>query len=301
MINSILKIALVVGVVSLMPIESVNGQLKMTHIPTRLEDALINPDLIGILRNNVQIPPEKASAVAAPRSISLPESPVYLNEAARFSPIEPKLDTLDPAPSRLSTIEQTEQPPRVASRRSDLALSDEVADVPPATRSQSRQPAATNNQRVESDLDGNPDMLKPLAPVKGQLQFRVTGVAAMVEGQSADMLIEVYNPTGHTIGPVEVNVQVPEELTITRFDRDAWLDSERRIIAFQLDRIEPETVEKVAMKGVSNTAGKTTLNVALISGEFIVAERSVKTQVFPEQVARQQNFGDSGPADTNRK
>jgi len=267
MINSILKIALVVGVVSLMPIESVNGQLKMTHIPRRLEDALINPDLIGILRNNVQIPPEKASAVAAPRSISLPESPVYLNEAARFSPIEPKLDTLDPAPSRLSTIEQTEQPPRVASRRSDLALSDEVADVPPATRSQSRQPA----------------------------------VAAMVEGQSADMLIEVYNPTGHTIGPVEVNVQVPEELTITRFDRDAWLDSERRIIAFQLDRIEPETVEKVAMKGVSNTAGKTTLNVALISGEFIVAERSVKTQVFPQQVARQQNFGDSGPADTNRK
>ena len=123
----------------------------------------------------------------------------------------------------------------------------------------------------------------------------------MIESQPADVLIEVYNPTSHAIGPVEVNVQVPEELTVTRFDHDAWLDVERRIIAFKLDRIEPETIEKIGMKGVSDTAGKTSLNVALLSEEAMVAERSFKTQVFPQQVARQQNFGDSEPAATTRQ
>lgn len=123
----------------------------------------------------------------------------------------------------------------------------------------------------------------------------------MVEGQPADVLVEVYNPTSHAIGPVEVTVQVPEELTITRFDRDAWLDAERRIIAFQLDRVDPDAIEKISMKGVSNTAGKTNLNVALISGETTVAQRSIQTQVFPQQVARKQTFGDTGSAETIRK
>lgn len=301
MINSLLKIALVVGVISLLPTEVVNGQLQMTKLPRRIEDALVNPNLREILRNNARVVPQPKSAVADQKVTSLPESPIYLNEPTRFSVVEPQRDT-DSSPSRLPSIERAESPLRVARRPADVSLSDEVSDAPPAILSRPRQPASSpNNNQVEPDLGGNLELLKPLAPSKGQLRFRVTGVAAMIEGQSADLLIEVYNPTGHAIGPVEVNIQVPEELTITRFDRDAWLDAGRRIIAFELDRIEPETIEKIGMKGVSNTAGKTNLKVALLSEETVVAERSIKTQVFPQQVARQQNFGDSDAANTNRK
>ena len=341
MINSLLKIAFVVGAVSLLPIEAVNGQLKMTKIPRRLEEALINPNINEILRRNRQSSPKPTPTVISSKPVSPPpQDPVYSNESSWFSAIEPKADKPASVPPRLSTIEQTETPPRVARRPADLSsieqtetpprvarrpldlspieqtetplrvarrpvdLSprDEVTDAPPAIRSQPRQTATTpSNDPAESDLGGNSELQKPLAPVKGQLRFRVTGVSAMIEGQASDLLIEVYNPTGHAIGPVEVNVQVPEELTVTRFDRDAWLDAERRIIAFQLDRIDPEAIEKIAMKGVSNTAGRTSLNVALMSGEAIVAERVVKTQVFAQQVARQQTFGDLKPSNTNRK
>ena len=96
----------------------------------------------------------------------------------------------------------------------------------------------------QSNLNRDTNLQKPLAPVSGQLRFRVTGVSAMIENQPADVSIEVYNPTGYPIGPVEVNVKVPVELTITRFNRDAWLDAERRIIAFEIDRLEPGTVPK---------------------------------------------------------
>jgi len=225
-----------------------------------------------------------------------------LNESTRFSPAEPEPDSADSTSSRLPTIEQTATPPPVTRRPADGSFSDEVSDAPPAIRSEPRRrTSAENNNQVGQNSGGLLDLQKPLAPIKGQLRFRVTGVAAMITGQPADLLIEVYNPTGFAIGPVEVNVQVPDELTITRFDRDAWLDAERRIIAFQLDRVEPETIEKIGMKGVSNSPGKTSLNVALLSEEIVVAERSIKTQVFPQQVARKQTFGDSGPANTNRK
>jgi len=299
MISSLLKIAFVVGAISLLPVAPVNGQLQMTKMPRRIEEALTNPNLREVLRNNVQVVPQPRPAVATPRVASLPESPVYSNESTRFSAVQPKPDTADASLARLPSIEQTELPPRVARRPADLSLGDEVSDPPPAIRSQSRQPApASNNNRAAPDFGGNPDLQKPLAPIKGQLRFRVTGVAAMIEGQPADLLIEVYNPTGHAIGPVAVNVQVPDELTITRFDRDAWLDAERRIIAFELDRVEPEAIEKIGMKGVSNTPGKTSLNVALLSEEAVVAERAIKTQVFPQQVARRQNFSDSDTANT---
>ena len=303
MFNSLLKIAFVVGAVSLLPIEAVNGQLKMTEMPTRLEDALINPNIREFLKANTQSSSTPTPTVVSSKTVSPPpQGPVYSNESSWFSAIQPQADNPASVPPKLSTIEQTETPPRVARRPADLSPRDEVTEAPPAIRSQPRQTASTpSNDPAESDLGGNPDLQQPLAPVKGQLRFRVTGVSAMIEGQASDLLIEVYNPTGHAIGPVEVNVQVPEELTVTRFDRDAWLDAERRIIAFQLDRIDPEEIEKIAMKGVSNTAGKTSLNVALMSGEAIVAERIIKTQVFAQQVARQQTFGDLEPSNTTRK
>ena len=304
MINTLAKIALVAGVISLLPIEIANGQLQMTKMPRRIEEALINPNLREVLIKNTQPSPKSTSvpSVVTPRVAALPESPVYSNETSRFSAIAPKLDTPESTPVRLPTIEQIDTPPGIASRPAEQSRNDEVSDTPPAIRPQPSQPASpAASDQAEPDLGGNPELLKPLAPIKGQLRFRVTGVAAMIESQPADVLIEVYNPTSHAIGPVEVNVQVPEELTITRFDRDAWLDVERRIIAFKLDRIEPETIEKIGMKGVSDTAGQTSLNVALLSEEAMVAERSFKTQVFPQQVARQQNFGDSEPAATTRQ
>ena len=92
---------------------------------------------------------------------------------------------------------------------------------------------------------------------------------------------------------------MPEELTITRFDHDAWLDAERRMIAFQLDRVEPGVIEKIGMQGISHTIGKTNVEVALLSGETMIAHRDIATHILPQQVARQQSFGSNNASDSN--
>lgn len=306
MINSLSKIALVVGLLVLLPTDAVNAQVQMTRMPTRLEEALVDSNLGAILRGNVRA---QRASVAAPRVASLPVSaptaPTYSNEPSRFGAIKPAVDNSRAVATKLPTIEQTEMPPSPVRKPAELSYSDEAPPEPtPAIRSGASAPKAiTAADKIppQSNLNKNTNPLEPLAPIQGQLRFRVTGVSAIIENQPSDMLIEVYNPTSYPIGPVEVNVKVPAELTVTRFDKDAWLDAERRIIAFQLERVEPGAIEKISMKGVSQSAGQTVLDVALLSGDTMVAQRSVKTQVFPQQLARKHNFGDTTDRDTIRK
>ena len=309
MINSLSKILLVAGLLSLLPTEAINAQIQMTRMPTRLEDALIDPNLGAILRANVRaaeraaITPARVAAL--PQPLPVPAAPVYSNEPSRFSAIEPATDNSRSAATKLPTIEQTEMPPGAPRQPAETSF----GDVPPVapTRATEANPitpeAVTAPEKVGPEASPNEsvDLREPLAPVQGQLRFRVTGVSAMIENQSADVKIEVYNPTSHPIGPIEVNVKVPAGLTITRFDRDAWLDAERRIIAFQIDRVEPGAIQKIGMKGVSQEAGHTVLDVALLSGNTMVAQRSVKTQVFPQQLARKHSFSDDGPSNTIQK
>lgn len=306
MINSLSKIALVVGLLTLLPTDA-NAQIQMTRMPTRLEEALVDPNLGSILRRNVL---SQQASVAPVRVASLPEpftpsAPTYSNEPSRFTAIVPAIDDSQSNASQLKMIEQTEMPPSPVRKPAEIPAVEQAPPVPtpaigkalPAKKSI----AAQDEMPPQADLNKNTDLLKPLAPVEGQLRFRVTGVSAMIENQPAEVSIEVYNPTAHPIGPVEVNVKVPVELTITRFDKDAWLDAERRIIAFQLERVEPGAIEKIGMRGVSESTGHTILDVALLSGDTMVAQRSVKTQVFPERLARKHTFGDVEPNDTIEK
>ena len=328
MIKSFSKIAFVVVLLALLPTDAVNAQIQMTRMPTRLEEVLLDPNLGAILRRNA-LEKEASNAPAimaglpvasttpptsllAPSTRPVPLAPTYSNERSRFSAIRPAVDNARSVASRLPTIEQTEAPPTLSLEPLELALGDEadVADVadeptlvtndaPPVPKALAiRDETPSQPELAKSDPNENTDMQEPLVPIKGQLRFRVTGVSAMIENQPADLTIEVFNPTSHPIGPVEVNVKVPVELTITRFDRDAWLDAERRIIAFAIDRVEPGAIQTIGMKGLSETPGHTVLDVALLTGETMVAQRTIKTQVFPEQLARRHNFGDTDQSGT---
>ena len=309
MINSLSKILLVVGLLILLPTEAINAQIQMTRMPTRLEDALLDSNLGAILRANVRASEPATTVptrlVSSPRMLPTPADPVYSNESARFSAVKPVADDSRSAASKLPTIEQTEMPPAVLRKPDEISYGELAPQTPtPANRIDPIKPKAVDAPEItpsKSRAQTNTDLQQPLAPAKGQLRFRVTGVSAMIENQSADVSIEVFNPASHPIGPVEVNVKVPAELTITRFDRDAWLDAERRIIAFKIDRVDPGAIQKISMKGVSESSGITILDVALLSGETMVAQRSVKTQVFPQQVARKYSFGDAETNGTTQK
>ena len=322
MIKSFSKIALVVVLLALLPTDAVNAQIQMTRMPTRLEEVLLDPNLGAILRRNAlekEAPIDPAimaglpvastsppTSLLGPSTRPVPLAPTYSNERSRFSAIRPAVDNARSVASRLPTIDQTEAPPTLSLEPLELALSDEADepalvtnDAPPVPDAlAARDEMSPQPELAQSDLNENTDLQEPLVPIKGQLRFRVTGVSAMIENQPADLTIEVFNPTSHPIGPVEVNVKVPVELTITRFDRDAWLDAERRIIAFAIDRVEPGAIQTIGMKGLSETPGHTVLDVALLTGETMVAQRTIKTQVFPEQLARRHSFGDTDQSDT---
>jgi len=309
----------------LLPIDIVNAQVQMTRMPTRLEEALIDPNIGAILRSNLR---DQHAAAAPVRVASLPKvitpsaptysnersrftaiqpktpaAPTYSNESSRFSAIRPEIDESASTAAKLKMIEQTEMPPIPVRKPAEISFEEKAPPTPTIQKTPPAKEAVTTQDQMppQAYRNKNTDILEPLAPVEGQLRFRVTGVSAMIENQPADVSIEVYNPTAHPIGPVEVNVKVPVELTITRFDKDAWLDAERRIIAFKLERVEPGAIEKIGMKGVSESKGQTILDVALLSGDTMVAQRSVKTQVFSEQLARKDTFGDVAPKDTIQK
>ena len=306
MINSLSKIFLLVGLLTLLTTETVNAQIQMTRMPTRLEDALVDPHLGSILRSKARVATRASVAPTRVASLPLPlpAAPSYSNERPRFAAIEPVADDSRSVASKLKTMEQTEMPPGVNPNPAEVSYGDKTPEEPtPAVRINPITPKAVGFETTppQANLKENTDLQQPLAPVKGQLRFRVSGVSAMIENQPADVKIEVFNPTAYPIGPVEVNVKVPVELTITRFDRDAWLDAERRIIAFQIDRLDPGAIQTIGMKGVSESAGHTVLDIALISGETMVAQRSVRTQVFPQQLARKHSFSDAGPKDTIKK
>ena len=302
--NSISKLFLVVGLLSLLPIETVNAQFQMTRLPKRIEEVLENPNLGEVLRSKTQTDSVAPRVAAIPADLApTSPSPIYSNVPSRFSAPSPSANTSQTRLAKLPSVAdlETETPPPIIRKPASIPVDDVVPQTPtPVIRSELTRPEKATET---PDLSVNSELQKPLVPVKGQLRFRVTGVSTLVESQPADLLIEVLNPTGHPIGPVAVNIKVPEEITITRFDHDAWLDAERRIIAFQLDRVEPGAIEKIGMQGISHSIGKTSVEVALLSGETMLAHRDIATQILPQQIARQQSFSsnDASDSDTIRK
>ena len=304
MINFISKLFLLVGLLTLLPIETVNAQFQMTRMPKRIEEVLKDPNLVEVLRRKTQTDFVAPRVAAVPDHLAAtPPSPIYSNARPRFSVPSPSSDASQTRLAKLPSVSdvESETPPPIIRKPASIPLDGVVPEVPtPDIHDDAIQPEKATET---PDLGVNSELEKPLAPVKGQLRFRITGMSTLVESQPGDLLIEVFNPTGNPIGPVAVNMKVPKELTITRFDRDAWLDAERRIIAFQLDRVEPGAIEKIGMQGISHSIGKTSVEVALLSGETMLAYRDIATQILPQQIARQQSFGsnDASDSDTIKK
>ena len=133
MINSLSKISLVVGLLALLPTGAVNAQVRMTKMPSRLEEALIDPNLGAILRRNARA---KQTSVAVPKQASSvrrtsPLAPTYSNEPARFSmPKPPAIDNSKSVASKLPTLEQDKLPPAPIRKPPEIASSDKAAEEP---------------------------------------------------------------------------------------------------------------------------------------------------------------------------
>lgn len=299
MLKSI-PILAVISTIAMLASSPAVAQMHMTKLPWRIEEVLTNPDLGAVLRNSKKAKSFQANNRIARNTIRdySPTLPPFDKSAFEASHNRYRPPTGVKRDSLTAPANPTDQTPRVADRsnlgNSSIRDTDESGLKRPSDQLPDSFPAGSEN------LDAGGDSSQTSPPNEevqelGKLQVRVIGAAAMIESQAADLTVEVLNPTKNKLGPVDVNVQIPDAITITRFDRDAWLDDKRRIVAFRLEEIAPGQTQAIRLRGVSHTAGKTSLQVMLSSGKQLIATKKYNTQVFPQQLAKKYNFGDSEP------
>lgn len=296
MLKSI-PVAFVIAMITMQSSSVTFAQMQMTNLPWRIEEVLTNPDLGEVLRSSgsavdrqAQRLPELSPTRSDATALNQSSKPVFSNSDNRYrSPTLAERDDLTaPAQAPKTT-------PRIARMTEGTLV--------PGTKETGKSPQSplgtTEGLLAKDNFESNKPAPRSLSDDElrelNKLQVQVTGATAMIESQAADLTVEVSNPTRSKLGPVDVNVQVPEAITITRFDRNAWLDDERRIVAFRLDEIAPGTTETIRLRGISHNVGKTNLRVLLTTGEQVIAGKVVNTQVFPSQFAKKYNFGDTQP------
>jgi hypothetical protein len=285
----------VVATIGLLTHNAASAQVQMTKLPFRIEEVLINPDLGAVLRSDLRVQSYQSKDSLLQEdyrdfspALTQMSEPSYSNSNNRYRP---------PTPAQRDNLTAPGKTPRVADQ--SLETSIKVGDSTKSPDNEISGPANSSPKETDEDsgnassllVEPSSDQLKRL----GQLKVQVSGASALIESQPGELIVEVFNPSKSPLGPVDVNVQVPEEITITRFDRDAWLDSERRIVAFRIDEVAPGQTQKIRMRGVSHNVGKTSLQVMLTSGNRMIAGRKFDTQVFPQQFAKKYSFGDTEP------
>jgi hypothetical protein len=286
------------------------AQVSITRLPTRIEEVLVEPNLGAVLRGEIALPARSRLARnATPMEqttrldgITPPSSSIsYLGASNVYFP--PAHDRDDPAEARSTETDDNSASPRLAQLPSLTRPTGENERAAQSIDEPGSNSKRFNDQPTIVEPRGSQlsDDLATNGQAMSKLKIRILGNSTMTQGEPEDVVIEVLNPTSGDIGPVDVNVRVPSELTITRFDRDAWLDRERRIVAFRLESLAPGESKRIRMKGVSNSSGKAELSAILSSGNQMFAQTDFQTQVFPQQIAKQYQLGESEPQPTIKK
>lgn len=232
-----------------------------------------------------------------PKSIleELPRTP----DANRRGP-----DLQSPSNPASSYPNQTRSEPFGTSRRDSVV--EKLSDAPlltmatPATNeqrpmvalnadgfpSQAKEPSGLNlnGQYVAREGDDRSDknQSERLEAAGNSMQVRVVAPELMLASQPNELVIEVLNLGTTASTPVEVRVSIPEELTITRFDRDAWLDDEQRVITFSIRSIPGRYKQAIRMRGVSHHTGQHQLQVAIVAGDNLIDQSALAFGVVSE-------------------
>lgn len=143
------------------------------------------------------------------------------------------------------------------------------------------QPRLDLSARVGDDraVQNQPGLV---GAVVNSMQVRVVAPQVMLASQPNELVIEVLNLGTTASTPVEVRVSVPKELTITRFDRDAWLDDDRRVITFSIRSIPGRYKQAIRMRGVSHHTGQHQLQVAIVAGDNLIDQSAMAFGVVNE-------------------
>lgn len=93
-------------------------------------------------------------------------------------------------------------------------------------------------------------------PKQNVLRSSVVGPEFLRIGQAETFEIIVENQSGNEAKEVVVQLSVPEAITISRLDREAFLDRENRTISWRVPQIPGQSQEVIRYQATSRTIGK---------------------------------------------
>lgn len=95
------------------------------------------------------------------------------------------------------------------------------------------------------------------------LRTSVIGPEALLKDQSDDYEISISNITNRPATNVIVQLSVPDAITISRLDRDAYLDQKQRTVSWKVSSIGAGQKEVIRYRAVSSSAGQYKQEVTL--------------------------------------
>ena len=95
------------------------------------------------------------------------------------------------------------------------------------------------------------------------IRTSVIGPEILVQDTPELFEIEVTNNSPRTANNIVVQMGVSENLTITDFDRYAWLDEKKRTVSWKLDSLQSGYKEVIRFRAVSATPGRHEQSIAV--------------------------------------
>lgn len=114
------------------------------------------------------------------------------------------------------------------------------------------------------------------------LRMKVGAPETMFIGQAGEFFVDVFNLDQTTSSAVEVRIAIPDELTITQVDRDAWLNDQDRTITFSLPPIPGQHKQRIRLRGVSLNQGRHQLQASLVLQDQLLDRRALAVMVIEE-------------------
>lgn len=160
------------------------------------------------------------------------------------------------------TGNSTSQQPRVLNQNFNLApgassIEPRLASSPIRTTDQSNQElplivSRNSNNSEQSGINGMDQVATAQAQV---IRTTVFGPEILIQDTPDLFEIEVTNNSSQTATNIIVQMGVSNNLTITDFDRQAWLDNKNRKVSWKLDSLPSGFKEVIRFRAVSGTPG----------------------------------------------
>ena len=205
--------------------------------------------------------PQKAQTTATPTTPanreSLPALRLALEEA--LSRLEEEQQQLA-SNSVDSTIQDT-----AAQALSKEVLPMEAAPEEVAPMEFENTQTASEEVTVNELADAGPTPAQANTPpaVSFLLRTSVIGPEALLRDQSDSFEITVSNVSQQPATNIIVQLTVPNEITISQLDRDAYLDSKKRTVSWKIPNIDGGQKEVIRYRAVSTAAGRYNQEVTL--------------------------------------